>query len=139
MIHLGCGGIGLAAIRVAFAYGLEVFTTVNSQDKKEFLLSEFPQLKKENIGSSENTSFEDMILIRTKGMGVDYILNSLSDEKLHASLRCLHKDGKFLQIGKLIFSNDSKVSLENLLNQLSFHVISIERFVQIPENRMVIK
>lgn len=45
LIHAGSGGIGLAAIRVAFAYGLDVFTTVSSPQKKKFLLDTFPQLK----------------------------------------------------------------------------------------------
>lgn len=39
------GGVGLAAIRVAFAYGLDVFTTVSTEAKKKFLLKTFPQLK----------------------------------------------------------------------------------------------
>lgn len=45
LIHAGSGGIGLAAIRVAFAYGLEVYTTVSNQKKKDFLMETFPQLK----------------------------------------------------------------------------------------------
>lgn len=42
---IGSGGIGLAAIRIALAYGLEVFTTVSTQQKRKFILSLFPQLK----------------------------------------------------------------------------------------------
>ena len=87
LIHAGSGGIGLAAIRVAFAYGLEVFTTVSTEEKKNYLLKEYPQLKPENIGNSRDTSFEDMIMERTQGKGVDYVLKSLADEKLHASIR----------------------------------------------------
>lgn len=45
LIHAGSGGIGLAAIRVALAYGLQVFTTVSTDQKKKFILSLFPQLK----------------------------------------------------------------------------------------------
>lgn len=47
LIHAGTGGIGLAAIRVAFAYGLRVFTTVSSPEKRKFLLQEFTGLKGE--------------------------------------------------------------------------------------------
>ncbi len=39
LIHAGSGGVGFAAIRVAFAYGLEVFTTVSTEEKKKFLLN----------------------------------------------------------------------------------------------------
>lgn len=45
LIHAGSGGIGLAAICVALAYGLEVFTTVSSEPKKKFIMDLFPQLK----------------------------------------------------------------------------------------------
>lgn len=45
LIHAGTGGIGLAAIRVALAYNLNVFTTCSTPQKKKFLLDTFPQLK----------------------------------------------------------------------------------------------
>lgn len=45
LIHSGSGGVGIAAIRTALAYGLEVYTTVSTDEKKRFLLNTFPQLK----------------------------------------------------------------------------------------------
>lgn len=45
LIHAGSGGIGLAAIRVAIAYGMEVYTTVSNPQKKKFLLDTYPELK----------------------------------------------------------------------------------------------
>lgn len=45
LIHAGSGGVGLAAIRIALAYHMEVFTTVSSAAKKKFLLEQFPTLK----------------------------------------------------------------------------------------------
>lgn len=45
LIHAGSGAVGLAAIRIAFAYGLEVFTTVSTQQKKDYIMEVFPQLK----------------------------------------------------------------------------------------------
>lgn len=35
----------ILAIRVALAYGLEVFTTVSTPAKKKFIMDTFPQLK----------------------------------------------------------------------------------------------
>ncbi|KFB44202.1 fatty acid synthase S-acetyltransferase [Anopheles sinensis] len=67
LIHAGTGGIGLAAIRVAQAYGLEVFTTVSTKEKREFLLSYFPDLNSNNIGNSRDTTFERLIKERTNG------------------------------------------------------------------------
>lgn len=45
LIHAGSGGVGLAAIRIALAYHMEVFTTVSNETKKKFLLEQFPNLK----------------------------------------------------------------------------------------------
>lgn len=45
LIHSGSGGVGLAAIRVALAYGMEVFTTVSNVTKKRYILELYPMLK----------------------------------------------------------------------------------------------
>ena len=39
--------------------------------------------------------------------GVDMVLNSLAEEKLQASIRCLARHGRFLEIGKYDLSNNS--------------------------------
>lgn len=60
-----------------------------------------------NIANSRDTTFEQHVLKETKGKGVDVVLNSLADDKLQASVRCLAKHGRFLEIGKLDLSNNS--------------------------------
>lgn len=44
LIHAGSGGVGQAAISVALNHGLNVFTTVGSKEKREFLKKNFPQV-----------------------------------------------------------------------------------------------
>lgn len=39
--------------------------------------------------------------------GMDVVLNSLSEEKLQASLRLLAQHGRFLEIGKFDLSNNT--------------------------------
>jgi fatty acid synthase len=46
-------------------------------------------------------------MLETDGRGVDLILNSLSEEKLQASLRCLANGGRFLEIGKFDLDNNN--------------------------------
>jgi len=126
LVHAGSGGVGLAAIRVAFAYGMKVFTTVSTEEKKNYLLQEYPQLKAEHIGNSRDISFEDMIMQQTNGKGVDFVLNSLADDKLQASIRCLGQGGKFLEIGKFDLANDTKIGLGNFLKEISFHAVLVD-------------
>jgi fatty acid synthase len=48
----------------------------------------------------------------TNGRGVDIVLNSLAEEKLQASVRCLAPRGRFLEIAKFDLVNN------NLLGKL---------------------
>ncbi|KAH8295236.1 hypothetical protein KR018_009015 [Drosophila ironensis] len=133
LIHAGTGGIGLAAIRVALAYNLEVFTTCSTPEKKKFLLKTFPQLKEANIGNSRDTSFELMVHRETNGKGVDFVLNSLSEEKLLASVRCLGKSGHFLEIGKFDMANDSKIGMGCFLKEITFHAVLADSLLTAPD------
>ncbi|XP_039501306.1 fatty acid synthase isoform X1 [Drosophila santomea] len=133
LIHAGTGGIGLAAIRVALAYNLEVFTTCSTAQKKEFLLNTFPKLKGSHIGNSRDTSFELMVQRETNGKGVDFVLNSLSEEKLLASLRCLGKSGHFLEIGKFDMASDNKIGLGCFLKEITFHAVLADSLLVAPD------
>lgn len=123
LIHSGSGGVGQAAIEIAFAYGLDVFTTVSTEEKKKFLLDKFPKLNPANIGNSRNTSFEKLVLTRTGGKGVDYVLNSLADEKLQASIRCLGKGGTLLEIGKYDIVKGTQLDMRYLAKRISFKAV----------------
>lgn len=126
LIHAGSGGVGLAAIRVAIGYGLEVFTTVSSDEKRKFLLNEFSALDGKHIGNSRDTTFETMIMRQTAGRGVDFVLNSLSDDKLQASIRCLADGGVFLEVGKFDMLTGSKISLHHFLRGIRFAAVLLK-------------
>lgn len=127
LIHAGTGGIGLAAIRTAIMYGLEVFTTCSSEEKKKYILCTFPQVKASHVGNSRDSSFEDMVMTETNGRGVDYVLNSLSEDMLLASVRCLGEGGTFLEIGKFDMAADNKIGLGEFLKGISFRVVLVDQ------------
>ncbi|CAH2098689.1 unnamed protein product [Euphydryas editha] len=126
LIHAGSGAVGQAAINVALHYGLEVFTTVGTQEKRDFIKKLYPQIKDSHIGNSRDTSFEGMIKEQTNGKGVDLVLNSLSDDKLQASVRCLGYRGRFLEIGKFDISNNTPIDMNFFINEISFHGILLD-------------
>ncbi|XP_059048229.1 fatty acid synthase-like [Achroia grisella] len=137
LIHAGTGGVGQASIYLALHYGLEVFTTVSTPEKRSFIKKLFPQLKDSHIGNSRDTSFEDMIRRETNGKGVDLVLNSLSDDKLHASVRCLGYRGRFLEIGKYDISNNTYLDVAH--KELSFHGIVLDHiFEQSKEYKQIV-
>ncbi|KAL6257976.1 hypothetical protein P5V15_011572 [Pogonomyrmex californicus] len=129
LIHSGTGGIGQAAIHLALNEGCEVFTTVGTREKREFIRKMFPSIPDDHIGNSRNTSFEQMILQRTNGVGVDIVLNSLAEEKLQASVRCLAHGGRFLEIGKYDLTANNSLGMMIFLKETSFHGIFIDNLI----------
>ncbi|XP_077295461.1 fatty acid synthase-like [Arctopsyche grandis] len=126
LIHAGTGGVGQAAINVCLYYGCKVFTTVGTPEKRAAIKMLYPQLTDDCIGNSRDTSFEEMIMFQTEGKGVDIVLNSLADDKLLASVRCLGKRGRFLEIGKVDIVNNTNVGMEFLLKDASMHGIMLD-------------
>ncbi|KAG8129130.1 hypothetical protein E2320_015873, partial [Naja naja] len=126
LIHSASGGVGQAAVAVALSMGCQVFATVGSKEKREYLQKRFPQLDANSFANSRNTSFEQHILKVTNGRGVDLVLNSLSEEKLQASLRCLARHGRFLEIGKYDLSNNTPLGMALFLKNVAFHGILLD-------------
>jgi fatty acid synthase len=126
LIHSGSGGVGTAAIAIALSKNCTVYTTVGSKEKKEHLKRRFPQLKDENFANSRDLTFEEHIKKQTKGRGVDLVLNSLSEEKLQASVRCLAQHGRFLEIGKYDLSNNTPLGMAVFLKNVTFHGILLD-------------
>ncbi|GJQ79765.1 hypothetical protein Trydic_g23238 [Trypoxylus dichotomus] len=129
LIHSATGGVGQAAIILSLYYGLTVFATVGTQEKREFLKQHYPQIKEEHVFSSRDTAFEEMIYKYTNGRGVDYVLNSLSEEKLVASTRCLARGGKFLEIGKLDLANNNPLTLQLLEKDAEFISLALDEHI----------
>ncbi|XP_075558241.1 fatty acid synthase 1 [Dermacentor variabilis] len=126
LVHSGSGGVGQAAISIALTMGCTVFTTVGSKEKREFLKRRFPQLEDRNFANSRDLTFEEHILMETKGRGVDLVLNSLAEEKLQASVRCLATHGRFLEIGKFDLSKNSPLGMSVFLKNVTFHGILLD-------------
>ncbi|GFR04592.1 fatty acid synthase [Trichonephila clavata] len=126
LIHSGSGGVGQAAISIALHFGCEVFTSVGTKKKREFLKERFPSLQDKHFCYSRDLSFEKHILNETNGEGVDVILNSLAEEKLKTSLNCIAQNGRFLEIGKYDFSNNTMMGMEVFLKNISFQGILLD-------------
>ncbi|CAN9508637.1 unnamed protein product [Ophioblennius macclurei] len=126
LIHSGSGGVGQAAVAIALSRKCKVFTTVGSAEKQAYLQDRFPQLSADSFANSRDTSFEKHVLLHTKGKGVDVVLNSLADDKLQASLRCLARHGRFLEIGKFDLSNNSPLGMALFLKNVAFHGILLD-------------
>ncbi|KAK7745564.1 Type I Iterative PKS [Cytospora paraplurivora] len=124
LIHSGAGGVGIAAIQLALIAGAEVFTTVSTDEKKQYLVDKFG-IKPSHIFSSRDVSFLEGILDATSGRGVDIILNSLTGDQLHATWRCAAEFGRFVEIGKMDLSNAGRLEMDQFLKNTTFSAFDL--------------
>ncbi|KAI0914186.1 ketoacyl-synt-domain-containing protein [Ustulina deusta] len=110
LIHAGAGAVGQAAINLAQMIGAEVYTTVGSTEKKEFLMKEY-SLDEDHIFYDRNISFSDAIRQATRQQGVDLVLNSLVGDALQESWNCLSKFGRLVNIGSRDTNSNTRLEI----------------------------
>ncbi|XP_063924636.1 fatty acid synthase-like [Zophobas morio] len=128
LIHCATGGIGLAALNVCLHYKCDIYATVGSEKKRAYLNKHYPQIPNNHIGNSRDTSFEQMIKRETESRGVDFVLNSLSEDKLQASIKCLARKGQLMELGKYDLANDSYLNLLLMEKEAIYHGIVLDAF-----------
>ncbi|KAI0172149.1 fatty acid synthase S-acetyltransferase [Hypoxylon sp. FL1284] len=131
LIHSACGGVGLAAIQIAKMLGAEIYVTVGSDEKVQFLVDNF-EIPRDRIFNSRNSSFVEGIMRETKGEGVDLVLNSLSGELLHATWTCVAEFGTMVEIGKRDLIGNGKLDMNTFLANRSYSCVDIDQLWKKP-------
>lgn len=129
LIHSAAGGLGQAAILLAQSIGAKVFATVSTQEKKEFLKNTYG-LKEDQIFYSRDTGFGQAIRHATQGHGVDVVLNSLSGDFLRVSFETLAPFGRFVELGKRDFLQNSRLEMSHFLNNVSVSSVDLVLVMQ---------
>ncbi|KAK7937173.1 uncharacterized protein PG986_014041 [Apiospora aurea] len=119
LIHVAAGGVGQAAIQIAQSFGAEVFATVGSVEKRDFLESTYG-LARDHIFSSRDLTFKSQVLRKTGGRGVDIVLNSLAGEALKASWDCVAPFGRFIELGIGDIAANSQIGMANFSRHTRF-------------------
>ena len=122
LIHSAAGGVGLASIRLAQWIGAEIFVTVGTEDKRQFLHKRH-NIPFERIFASRSTDFAREIMAATGNKGIDVILNSLTSELLDESWRICADGGKMVEIGKRDIVNRNFLAMEPFDRNCSFHAV----------------
>ncbi|KAI0538759.1 putative polyketide synthase [Xylaria digitata] len=131
LIHSAAGGVGQACIILAQWRGLEIYATVGSQEKRDFLINTYG-IPSERIFSSRETSFAKQVSEATKKKGVDIIVNSLAGKLLDASWNLLAPHGRFVEIGKRDLYENKSLEMGPFGKALSFAHVDV---VQLTKNR----
>ncbi len=128
LIHGAAGGVGLAALQVARQAGAEIFVTVGSLEKRTLMMA--LGVPEQRIFDSRSQQFADDILAATNGEGVDVILNSLAGDAIHRNLAILRPFGRFLELGKRDFYENSRIGLKFFRNNLSYFGIDADQLME---------
>ncbi len=123
LIHGGAGGVGLAAIQYARARGAVVYATAGSDAKRALLR----RLGVDAVLDSRSLLFAHEVMRLTRGEGVDVVLNSLSGEAMERSLGLLRPFGRFLELGKRDFYENSAVGLRPFRHNVSYFGIDADQ------------
>ena len=127
LIHAAAGGLGLAAIQVAHWLGAEVYATAGADEKRDFLR----MLGVTRIYDSRSLRFADEIQHDTAGQGMDVVLNSLSGEAIARSLDVLKPFGRFIELGKRDFFENTRVGLRPFRNNLSYFGVDVDQLMRV--------
>ncbi|AEO62906.1 polyketide synthase [Thermothielavioides terrestris NRRL 8126] len=122
LIHSAAGGVGLAALQLAQYKKAEVFVTVGTDEKRDFLSSEFG-IAQDHMFSSRNSKFAEEILAMTNGRGVDVVINSLTGDMLDASWRIVADGGTMIEIGKRDILDRNALAMEPFGRNCSFRAL----------------
>lgn len=127
LIHSACGGVGLAAIQIAQMIGAEIYATVGSEEKVQYLVENF-NIPRNRIFHSRDNSFVQRVFDETNGKGVDQVLNSLSGELLHETWKCVAPHGKLIEIGKRELIGHGRLDMEPFVANRSYCCVDIDAY-----------
>ncbi|KAJ5715842.1 uncharacterized protein N7483_013023 [Penicillium malachiteum] len=119
LIHAAAGGLGQAAIILSQHIGAEIFVTVSSDTKKQFLMETYG-IPEDHIFNSRDYSFAAGIKRMTKQKGVDVVLNSLAGEALRQTWLCVAPFGRFIELGKRDIVGNTGIDMSPFMDNIIF-------------------
>ena len=125
LIHGAAGGVGIAAIQLAKWCGAQIFATAGSDEKRDFL----HMLGVDQVFDSRSLAYADQILAVTGGLGVDVVVNSLAGEAINRNFRVLRPFGRFLELGKRDFYENTRIGLRPFRNNISYFGIDADQLM----------
>ncbi|HEY4309426.1 MAG TPA: NADPH:quinone oxidoreductase family protein [Pirellulales bacterium] len=96
LVHSAAGGVGLAAVQIARAFGAgKIIGTVGSDDKRAAVLAAGADV----VVNYETENFVDAVKEATGGRGADVIYDPVGGDVSEQSTRCVAFEGRIVIIG----------------------------------------
>lgn len=90
LVHGGAGGIGYTAIQLAKAFGAEVFTTVSTAEKEDFVR----RCGADHVARYREVDFGE----QWKDAEIDVVLDSIGGDYFEKNIQVLRTDGRLVYI-----------------------------------------
>ncbi|MFI6134241.1 SDR family NAD(P)-dependent oxidoreductase, partial [Micromonospora sp. NPDC051141] len=110
LIHAAAGGVGMAAVQLAHAWGLQVYATASAGKWNTLRRMGVDDA---HLASSRDLDFRRSFLTATGGQGVEVVLNALTGEFVDASLDLLPRGGRFVEMGKTDTRDPAQVAADH--------------------------
>lgn len=110
LIHAAAGGVGSAAVQLAFATGATVYATTEGSK-----LSRVEHLGADVAIDYKNEDFAAVIADKTQGRGVDVIIDFIGAPYFARNIASLVHGGRLVQVGILGGGGKVDVELEHIL------------------------
>ena len=123
LIHGAAGGVGLAAMQIARWKGAKIVATVGSPDKRALV----QMFGADKIFDSRSLSFAEDI--KREIGAVDVVLNSLYGEAMLASIKCLKPFGRFVELGKRDYVENTFMGLRAFRRNLSYFGVDVDQLL----------
>jgi acyl transferase domain-containing protein/NADPH:quinone reductase-like Zn-dependent oxidoreductase len=128
LIHSASGAAGQACVQIAQHIGSEVFVTAGTPEKRDFLAQTYG-ISESHIFSSRTPEFKDGIMQVTNNRGVDVVVNCLSGHLLQQTWDLIAENGRFLEIGKKDFLQNSHLPMRHFIRNVTFSGIDLRRII----------
>jgi NADPH:quinone reductase-like Zn-dependent oxidoreductase/acyl carrier protein len=117
------GGVGLAALQIARQCGAVVVAAAGTAEKRALLR----RLGADVVVDSRAPDLDDVI--RAAVGGVDVVLNSVAGGAMRAALRLLRPFGRFVELGKRDFLDNTRLGLRPFLHNVSYLGADIDQLL----------
>lgn len=110
LIHAAAGGVGSAAVQLAYATGATVYATTEGSK-----LSRVEHLGADVAIDYKTTDFAEVIARKTNGRGVDVVIDFVGEPYFARNIASLANGGRLIQVGILGGGGQVSLKLEDIL------------------------
>ncbi|MDG1326929.1 MAG: zinc-binding dehydrogenase [Flavobacteriaceae bacterium] len=119
LLHTASGGVGLSAVQIAKWKEANIYATAGTDEKRGHLR----KVGIKNIYDSRSIEFAKTL--RSKGVEMDIVLNTLAGKAMFESIKLLNPFGRFIHIDKKDIAKDTSFAMQLFKNGIVFQFLDI--------------